>query len=95
MTKMARMIGSPQPWHSVLLSLGQGEPSSRLQMRHLPDQTKRYLDFDRLIGISISLALTLLFFQVAAYTLGGLFSDGLSSSFPCKYPYTLHLVMLL
>ena len=24
MTKMARMIGSPQPWHSVLLSLGQG-----------------------------------------------------------------------
>ena len=28
MTKMARMIGSFLPWHSVLLSLGQGEPSS-------------------------------------------------------------------
>ena len=27
------------PGNSVLLSLGQGEPSSRLQMRHLPDQT--------------------------------------------------------
>ena len=31
--------GSPQPWRSVLLSLGQGELSSRLQMRNLPDQT--------------------------------------------------------
>ena len=64
-------FGPPQPWHSVLLSLGQGEPSSWLQMRHLPDQILKILSMTKWC----TWAWSYLLFRIALYALGALFSE--------------------
>jgi hypothetical protein len=75
-------FGSPQPWHSVLLSLGQGEPSSRLQMRHLPDQILKIL-----LWLNDVLGPDPIYCSGLHFTPWVLSSLRLSSYIPSKYLY--------